>query len=67
VIADRAYDSDPLRERLKKRGIELIVPYRSNKAQALRRWPQAAPLQTPLDHRTNQRLARPIPTIARSS
>jgi transposase len=31
VIADRAYDSDPLRERLKKRGIELIVPYRSNK------------------------------------
>jgi transposase len=25
VIADRAYDSDPLRERLKKRGIELIV------------------------------------------
>ena len=26
VIADRAYDSDPLRERLKKRGIDLIVP-----------------------------------------
>ena len=30
VIADRAYDSDPLRERLKKRGIELIVAYRKN-------------------------------------
>ncbi len=30
MIADRAYDSDPLRERLKKRGIELIVPYRAN-------------------------------------
>lgn len=30
VIADRAYDSDPLRERMKKRGIELIVPYRSS-------------------------------------
>ena len=30
MIADRAYDSDPLRERLKKRGIDLIVPYRSN-------------------------------------
>jgi transposase len=30
VIADRAYDSDPLRERLNKRGIELIVPYRKN-------------------------------------
>lgn len=33
VIADRAYDSDPLRERLKKRGIELIVPYRKNNKQ----------------------------------
>jgi len=30
VIADRAYDSDPLRERLKKRSIDLIVPYRDN-------------------------------------
>ena len=30
VIADRAYDSDPLRERLKKKGIDLIVPYRKN-------------------------------------
>jgi transposase len=30
VIADRAYDSDPLRERLAKRGIELIGPYRAN-------------------------------------
>ena len=33
VIADRAYDSDPLRERLEKRGIELIPPYRSNNKQ----------------------------------
>jgi transposase len=30
VIADRGYDSDPLRERLRRRGIELIVPYREN-------------------------------------
>ena len=30
IVADRGYDSDPLRERLKKRGIELIVPYRQN-------------------------------------
>jgi transposase len=30
VMADRGYDSDPLRERLKKRGTELIAPYRSN-------------------------------------
>jgi len=30
VIADCAYDSDPLRERFRKRGIELIVLYRDN-------------------------------------
>lgn len=31
VIADRAYDSNPLRERLYRRGIELIVPHRRNR------------------------------------
>jgi len=30
LIADRGYDSDPLRERLAKKGIELICPYRCN-------------------------------------
>jgi transposase len=30
VIADRGYDSDPLRMRLKRQGTELIAPYRSN-------------------------------------
>jgi transposase len=30
VVADKGYDSDPLRERLAQRGIELICPYRSN-------------------------------------
>jgi transposase len=33
IIADRAYDSDPLRKRLRKRGIDLIVPYRENNKQ----------------------------------
>ncbi len=33
MIADRGYDSDPLRERLKQRGTDLIVPYRSNNRQ----------------------------------
>jgi len=28
IVADMGYDSDPLRRRLKRRGIELIVPYR---------------------------------------
>ena len=32
VIADRAYDSDPLRERLATRGIELIAPHRWNRS-----------------------------------
>ena len=30
VTADRGYDSDPLLERWKQRGIELIAPYRKN-------------------------------------
>jgi transposase len=30
IIADRSYDSDPLRKRVAERGIELICPYRSN-------------------------------------
>jgi len=30
LIADKGYDSDPLRESLARRGIELICPYRSN-------------------------------------
>jgi len=31
VIADRGYDSDPLRERLARQGIELIAPHRLNR------------------------------------
>lgn len=31
LIADKAYDSDPLRLRLKRRGIELIVPHKINR------------------------------------
>jgi transposase len=32
VIADRAYDSDPLRQRLATRGIELVAPHRWNRS-----------------------------------
>ena len=32
LIADKAYDSHPLRETLRKRGISLLVPYRKNRA-----------------------------------
>lgn len=31
VIVDKAYDSDPLRRRMKRRGTEWIAPYRSYK------------------------------------
>lgn len=31
LIGDKAYDSDPLRRRLKKRGIELIAPHKVNR------------------------------------
>ncbi len=31
MITDKAYDSDPLRSRLKRRGIELICPHKKNR------------------------------------
>jgi len=34
VIADKAYDSDPLRNRLRLRGIELICPHKKNRVRA---------------------------------
>ena len=34
VIADKAYDSDPLRQTLADRGIELICPHRTNRTRA---------------------------------
>jgi transposase len=34
LIADRAYDSDPLRRRLHRRGIQLICPHRQNRRKA---------------------------------
>jgi transposase len=33
-IADRAYDSDPLRRRLQKRGLQLVCPHRKNRRKA---------------------------------
>jgi len=34
LIADRAYDSDPLRRQLHRRGIQLICPHRQNRRKA---------------------------------
>lgn len=34
MIADKGYDSDTLRQRLRRRGIVLIAPHRSNRRRA---------------------------------
>ena len=34
LIGDKAYDSDPLRDELKKKGIELIAPHKKNRVKA---------------------------------
>ncbi|MGC8603683.1 MAG: transposase, partial [Desulfomonilaceae bacterium] len=47
VIADKGYDSDPLRKRLKKRGITLLSPYRKNRKNKRKQ-----------DHRMKDRYAR---------
>ncbi|WP_162426437.1 hypothetical protein [Pontibacter pudoricolor] len=31
LIGDRAYDSDPLDEKLREKGVELIAPHRKNR------------------------------------
>jgi hypothetical protein len=41
LIGDRAYDSDPLDDQLRRHGIEMIAPHRSNRSNAKR-----APIQT---------------------
>ena len=37
LIGDRAYDSDPLDEELRRDGIEMIAPHRSNRTSSRRR------------------------------
>ena len=34
MVGDRAYDSDPLDKRLKKKGIELIAPHKRNRTRS---------------------------------
>ena len=36
LVADRGYDSDPLRDRLKERGIDLLSPHRKNRVKPSR-------------------------------
>lgn len=64
LIDDKAADSEPLRQRLADRGIDLIAPQSPQEADA--RWTQAAPLQTPLDCRADFRLAGQLPSPGRA-
>ena len=36
LVADRAYDSDPLRDRLAARGLDLVCPHRQNRTKPKR-------------------------------
>ena len=62
VIADRAYDGDPLRERLAARGMELIAPHRWDRrkprtqdGRALRRYRRRLKIERTLAWLSNYR------------
>ena len=54
LIGDRAYDSDRLNNELKKQGVEIIAPHRSNRRilKTQEGGPAAAPLRAALDRGT---------------
>jgi len=66
VIADKAYDSDPLRERLRQRGIELICPHKRNRVRGNPGRTSLATLQAAIDRGTHQCLAGKLPTLGRA-
>ena len=65
VIADKAYDSDPLRKRLRQRGIELICPHRRIAFAGDARRSSAAAIQAALDRRTHHWLVGKLPALGR--
>ena len=48
MIADKAYDSDPLRKRLRQRGSELICAQKESRSSGDVGWPRLAALSPPL-------------------
>ena len=59
LIGDRAYDSDPLDQRLAQNGIEMISPHwRGRKRPATQDGQKAPMLQSALEDRTHLRLAQ---------
>jgi len=62
LIYDAAADSDPLRKRLWRRGIERVRPHREEPQEAVHpRWSQAPPLPSLLEDRALDRLAAKLP------
>ena len=58
MIGDRAYDSDPLDQRIRERyGVQLIAPHNSARRRSHAGRPRAAPLPPPLENRAPVRLA----------
>src|SRR5262249_33615915 len=49
LIGDRAYDSDPLDEELRRDGIEMIAPHRANRPLGSNSWPELC--GSPAQHR----------------
>jgi len=60
MIGDKAYDSDPLDERLRQRGIVMIAPNRQKRRKNTG-WKATSPLSTPLEDRTSVCMAQELP------
>ena len=61
LIGDRAYDSDPLDQRLAAQGIEMIAPHRDQSKQTANPGPESSQtLPTTMEDRTVVRLAQQI-------
>jgi len=66
VIADKGYDSDPLRQRMRQRGIDWIAPYRCNSV--LRRYEDKRKLRRyrkTLENRALHRMGAKLPARVR--
>src|SRR5271156_6065731 len=58
LIGDKAYDSDPLEQRLRDTlGVQLISPHRWNRSKAVTQDGRAAPLSSPMENRAPVRMA----------
>jgi IS5 family transposase len=63
LIGDKAYDSDPLDQRLTEQGIELIAPHRAGRKKPKTQDGRRRRLQTPVENRTFLRLGIQLSTM----